>query len=47
MLDLIAIIDFILGGTLSDEQQCAADFYNDSIINIVDLVRIVEVILSN
>jgi exonuclease III len=48
VLDLVSIIQFILGETdFSESQSCSADKNYDSLINILDIVQIISDILDN
>jgi hypothetical protein len=48
VLDLVSIIQFILGETdFSESQSCSADKNYDSVINILDIVQIISDILDN
>lgn len=47
ILDIILIINFILGDDYSDYEEWAADINFDFLINILDIVNIVNIILGN
>ena len=41
------LVNYIFGaGDFTDEQLCAADLNEDSIINVLDIVNLVNLILS-
>jgi 1,4-alpha-glucan branching enzyme len=46
VVDIVALVNYILGGTLSDEGVCASDLNGDTVINVIDIVALVNTILS-
>ena len=46
VIDIVTMVNGILGGGFTNEQQSVADFNNDGIINVIDIVSLVNLILS-
>ena len=46
VIDIVALVNYILGGTLSEGGICASDLNGDSIVNVIDIVALVNAILS-
>ena len=47
VLDIVTLVDYILGGSsLSEQQLISSDFNNDNLINILDVVGLVNQILG-
>ena len=48
MLDIVSIVNFIMGtSTPSDDESCAADYNGDNTVNVLDIVSIVNIILGS
>ena len=48
VLDIVTIVNFIMGATVpNDLQFCASDFNGDGVINVLDAVLIVNIILDS
>jgi hypothetical protein len=46
VIDIVTLVNHILGSDLSDEGLCAADLNEDGLINVIDIVNLVNIILS-
>jgi hypothetical protein len=46
VIDVVSLVNGILGGELTDDQQLAADLNGDGTINVIDIVSLVNIILS-
>lgn len=46
VIDIVTLVNYILGSNLSDEGLCAADLNEDGLINVIDIVNLVNIILS-
>tara|TARA_B100000959_G_scaffold259812_1_gene295736 strand:- start:143 stop:1249 length:1107 start_codon:yes stop_codon:yes gene_type:complete len=46
IVDVIDIVNIVLGSAMSDDFSCSADVNSDSIINIVDIIELVNYILQ-
>ena len=46
VIDIVALVNYILGGSLSEGGICASDLNGDSIVNVIDIVALVNAILS-
>ena len=46
VIDIVALVNYILGGTLNEAGICASDLNGDTIINVIDIVALVNIILS-
>ena len=44
--DVVSVINFILGGTFTEEQELTADMNQDGIVNILDVIIIVNEVLG-
>ena len=44
--DVVSVINFILGGTFTEEQELTADMNQDEILNILDVIQVVSEILG-
>ena len=44
--DVVSVINFILGGTFTEEQELTADMNQDNIVNILDVIIIVNEVLG-
>ena len=47
VIDIVALVNYILGGTLNEAGLCASDLNGDTIINVIDIVALVNSILSS
>jgi hypothetical protein len=47
VLDVVTIVNLILGVEPSDDEACAADFNSDGAIDVLDIVNVVNVIMGN
>ncbi len=46
VIDIVTLVNYILGGSLTDEGLCASDLNEDGLINVIDIVTLVNIILS-
>ena len=46
ILDIVQIVNIILGSSPSNYQLLTGDINNDGLINVIDIVNIVNIILS-
>ena len=46
VIDVVSLVNGILGGGLTDDQELAADLNGDGTINVIDIVSLVSIILS-
>ena len=46
VIDVVSLVNGILGGGFTDEQQLAADLNEDGTTNVIDIVSLVNIILS-
>ena len=46
VIDVVSLVNGILGGELTDDQQLAADLNGDGTINVIDIVSLVNMILG-
>tara|TARA_Y100001970_G_scaffold289231_1_gene418916 strand:- start:2072 stop:3076 length:1005 start_codon:yes stop_codon:yes gene_type:complete len=46
VIDVVTLVNAILGTTLSSEQQAVADLNGDGVINVIDIVSIVNIIVG-
>jgi len=46
VLDIVGIVNYVLGVSTTIGQECAADFSGDGIVNVLDIVGIVNCILG-
>ena len=46
VIDVVSLVNGILGGGLTDDQQLAADLNGDGTINVIDIVSLVNMILG-
>ena len=46
VIDVVSLVNGILGAGLTDDQQLAADLNGDGIINVIDIVSLVNMILG-
>jgi len=46
VIDIVNLVNYILGGTGGDIDLAAADFNEDDVINVIDIVNLVNFILS-
>ena len=46
VIDVVTLVNAILGTTLSSEQQIAADLNGDGVLNVIDIVSIVNIIVG-
>ena len=46
VIDIVSLVNGILGGELTDDQQLAADLNGDGTINVIDIVSLVNMILG-
>ena len=46
VIDVVSLVNGILGGGLTDDQQLAADLNGDGTINVIDIVSLVNIILG-
>ena len=47
VLDVVTLVNFIMGVYPSDDEACAADFNSDGAIDVLDIVSVVNVIMGN
>ena len=47
VLDVVTMVNFIMGVDPSDDEACAADFNSDGAIDVLDIVSVVNVIMGN
>ncbi|MDP6570629.1 MAG: dockerin type I repeat-containing protein [Candidatus Marinimicrobia bacterium] len=48
ILDIVTLVNFILGTTIADECEFyAGDINEDGVLNVLDIVQLVNVILGN
>ena len=47
VIDIVALVSYILGGTTDTVGECASDLNGDSIVNVIDIVALVSLILSS
>ena len=46
VIDVVSLVNGILGGGFTNEQQLAADLNQDGTTNVIDIVSLVNIILS-
>ena len=46
VIDVVSLVNGILGGGLTDDQQLVADLNGDGTINVIDIVSLVNMILG-
>ena len=47
IIDIVSLVNYILGAAnFNDTQLCASDLNGDSVINVIDIVSLVNQILS-
>ena len=46
VIDVVTLVNAILGTTLSSEQQAVADLNGDGVLNVIDIVSIVNIIVG-
>ena len=46
VIDVVSLVNAILGGELTDDQQLVADLNGDGTINVIDIVSLVNIILG-
>ena len=46
VIDVVSLVNGILGNNLSPDQSLAGDMNNDGTINVIDIVSLVNLILS-
>ena len=47
VIDVVSVVNFVLGGSPNDQQFCASDINSDGTINVIDIVSIVNFIISS
>ena len=46
VIDIISLVNYILGEPVDENGECASDINADGILNVIDIVSLVNLILS-